>query len=142
SRAPRHPRPMTSRPAPPTASTTRAPASRAAECAPRVTVRELPWGPSYGSPGSAEPRTREDQARGNVDRQNEHQQDKSGRECLTMPVGIRRRGVLEDHGGKRCRRLIEAGTPELVADAREQERRGFAGHTGKIEHDAGNDALL
>src|ERR1700687_6236521 len=67
-----------------------------------------------------------------------HNEDQRARPRLPVPLVVRRNGVGENLQRERRGRLVGPQIPELVAECREQQRRGFARDPGKGQHDPSN----
>ena len=91
-----------------------------------------------------EPRcsARQHPAGGDIRGQHQHEQHQAGGPGLPVPVLVRRNRVRVNHDRQRSGGLLQLVRPELVVEAGEQQRRGFAGDARHAQDHAGKDALF
>ena len=80
--------------------------------------------------------------RDNVERQDAHRDQQRPDPGKLHPVVERRAGILVDRDRQAGHRLAEADRPVEVAEAGEQQGRGFSGDARDREQYAGDDAVL
>ena len=71
-------------------------------------------------------------------RDDKDNQNQRARPCLPVPFIEGRDGIGENLQRQGRGRLVRLPIPELVSKGGEQQRRGFSGHAGKGQHDAGD----